>query len=145
MTLQRREFIKHSLRVVSAGSCLAAWPPAAATATAPASVPGPRTAVRRHRGRPTFFLNDEPYTKPVFETYVPETKFFRQFAVAGTDVFGFSTNLGPGFAAPVWAGPDAYDFRQLDELAHRVLQANPRGLLLPRIYLTTPQIGRAHV
>jgi hypothetical protein len=66
-------------------------------------------------------------------------KFFRQFAEAGTDVFCFSTNLGPGFSAPTWLGPDRWDFQTLDTLAHRVLDANPRGLLLPRIYLTTPE------
>ena len=98
----------------------------------------PRTEVRLHRGRPVFFLDGESYTKPVFETYVPETRFSRQFAEAGTDVFSFSTNLGSGFAAPTWLGPDQWDFRQLDELARRVLEANPRGLLLPRIYLTPP-------
>jgi len=85
-----------------------------------------------------FFLDGQPYAKPVFETYVPETRFFKQFADAGTDVFCFSTNLGNGFAAPTWLGPDQWDFTQLDELAHRVLAANPRGLIMPRIYLTTP-------
>ena len=103
------------------------------------NIPGPRTEVRQHRGQPQFFLDGEPYTKPVFETYVPETRFFRQFAAVGTDVFCFSTNLGNGFAAPTWMGPDTFDFKQLDELAYRVLEAKPRGLLLPRIYLTTPE------
>ena len=107
-------------------------------AASESKVPGPVTTVRRHRGRWQFFLNNEPYTKPVFETYVPQTKFFRQFAEAGTDVFSFSTNLGRGFSTPTWLGPDRWDFKTLDELAHRVLEANPRGLLLPRIYLTTP-------
>ena len=84
------------------------------------------------------FLDGQPYSKPVFETYVPEAAYFRQFAEAGTDVFSFSTNLGGGFAAPTWLGPDAWDFRQLDERAHRALAADPRGLIMPRIYLTTP-------
>lgn len=101
--------------------------------------PGPTAEVRRHRGRPQFFLNGSAYAKPVFETYAPQAKFFRQFTEAGTDVFSFSTNLGSGFAAPTWLGPDTFDFAQLDELAHRVLAVNPGGLLLPRIYLTTPQ------
>lgn len=86
-----------------------------------------------------FFLGGRPYTKPVFETYVPDSKYFRQFAEAGTDVFSFSTNLGEGFAAPTWLGPEQWDFRQLDELAHRVLAANPRGFILPRILLSTPE------
>lgn len=96
------------------------------------------TAVRGHRGRPVFTLNGQPYTKPVFETYVPEERYFRQFAVAGTEVFSFSTNLGAGFWFPTWLGPDSWDFSHLDELAHRVIKANPNGLLLPRILLSTP-------
>jgi len=86
-----------------------------------------------------FFLDGQPYTKPVFETYVPRKEYFRQFTEAGTDVFCFSTNLGPGFGTPTWVAPDQWDFRALDELAHRVLESNPRGLLLPRLYLTTPE------
>ena len=132
--LNRRGFLE---RTAIAGASLLACPlvlPAADRA----ATPGPRTAVRCHRGRPMFFLDGQPYTKPVFETYVPELKYFRQFAEAGTDVFSFSTNLGGGFAAPTWLGPDQWDFRQLDELAHRVLEANPRALIMPRILLSTP-------
>ena len=134
--MNRRQFLN---RTAWAATALAAGPAPAGAASAWRSVPGPHTAVRLHRGRPTFFLDGQPYTKPVFETYVPQTKYFRQFAEAGTDVFCFSTNLGPGFSAPTWLGPDQWDFKTLDELAHRVLEANPRGLLLPRIYLTTPE------
>jgi hypothetical protein len=54
-------------------------------------------------------------------------------------VFSFSTNLGGGFAAPTLLGPDEWDFRQLDERARRVLAANPRGFLMPRIQLSTPE------
>lgn len=102
-------------------------------------VRGPHTAVRALHGRPQFFLNDQPYTKPVFETYAPQTKFFRQFADAGSDVFCFSTNLGTGFANAVWLGQDAFDFTQIDEIAQRVLEAKPQAWILPRIYLTTPE------
>jgi hypothetical protein len=132
--IHRRRFLQSS---AAAGLSLLARPTVLLAADGP-TVPGPRTEVRRHRGRPMFFLDGRPYTKPVFETYVPHTKYFRQFTEAGTDVFCFSTNLGPGFGTPEWVGPDQWDFRALDELAHRVLEANPRALLLPRIYLTTP-------
>ena len=67
----------------------------------------------------------------------PREKYFRQFAEAGTDVFCFSTNLGFGFSAPLWVGPNQWDFSTLDKLARRVLDVHPNGLLLPRVYLTT--------
>ena len=131
--LTRRGFLTRT----AAGAAALAAAPLLTAANGP-HVPGPRTEVRRHRGQPAFFLDGKPYTKPVFETYAPQTKFFRQFAEAGTDVFCFSTNLGNGFAAPTWLGSDRWDFTQLDELAHRVLTANPRGLIMPRILLSTP-------
>jgi hypothetical protein len=137
--MNRRRFLK---RTAAAGTALLAWPPVARATSSgerPLAGHGPRTEVRHHRGRPLFFLDGQPYSKPVFETYVPETRFFKQFAEAGTDVFSFSTNLGSGFAAPTWLGPDEWDFRELDERARRVLAANPRGLLLPRIQLSTPE------
>lgn len=129
----RREVLKLTAASLTGGLRARATPGASRP-----GVPGPQTEVRRHRGQPHFFINGVPYTKPNFETYVPETKFFRQFSQAGTDVFSFSTNLGPGFGTPVWRGPEQWDFEALDALAHRVLEANPLGLLLPRLYLTTP-------
>lgn len=99
---------------------------------------GSVTSVCPYKGRPQFFIGDVPYGKPVFETYVPLEKYFRQFAEAGTDVFCYSTNLGAGFGTPVWLGPDSWDFSALDEVAHRILSVNPDALIMPRIYLTAP-------
>ncbi len=130
----RREFLVQSV----AGAAALSTAPCGLAASSE-TVPGPRTEVRMHHGRPMFFLNDQPYNKPVFETYVPQEKYFRQFADAGTEIFCFSTNLGLGFGAPLWKGPNEWDFSQFDEIARRVIDANPRGLLLPRIYLTTPE------
>ncbi len=123
-------------RLACGAVALAAAPSAVAGRAAKAA--GPKTSVGQHGGTVSFFLDGRPYGKPVFETYVPETRFFRQFTEAGTDVFCFSTNLGAGFSAPTWLGPGQWDFQTLDRLAGRVLEANPRGLLLPRIYVTTP-------
>ncbi|MEM7147860.1 MAG: beta-galactosidase [Verrucomicrobiota bacterium] len=76
--------------------------------------------------------------KPVFETYVPEERYFRQFAKAGNEVFSFSINLGHGFGPQLWLGPDRFDFSALDVLAQRVLKAKQGGWILPRIYLSPP-------
>lgn len=138
-TLNRREFLG---RTVGSATALLSLDPLSALGAAAAAksraVSGPVTTVRRHRGMPQFFLDGQPYTKPIFETYVPQLKYFRQFAEAGSDVFSFSTNLGNGFSAPTWLGPDNWDFKTLDELARRVLEVNPNGLILPRILMSTP-------
>ena len=107
--MNRREFIRTGSTTVAHA---AAGPLSAAPPTRP-HVPGPRSEVRRHRGQPHFFLDGQPALKPVFETYAPETKFFRQFTEAGTDVFSFSTNLGDGFSTPTWRAPDQWDFKTL--------------------------------
>ena len=83
-------------------------------------------AWRFRLGKPTFFMDGEPFTSPVFETYVPELRYFHQLAGAGCRVFSFSTNLGPGFRAATWLAPDHWDFSDLDLLAHRVLDARGR-------------------
>ena len=103
--LNRREFLGRSIGATTA--LLSLDQLGALGATAPAksrAVPGPVTTVRPHRGKPQFFLDGRPYTKPIFGTYVPKLKYFRQFAEAGSDVFSFSTNLGNGFSAPTWLG-----------------------------------------
>ena len=117
----RRRFLAQG--AIGAGA-LAAAPllPAAADRF----VPGPRTRVGRHADLPRFFIDGHPYSKPIFETYVPDAKYFRQFASAGTDIFSFSTNLGNGFSQPTWLGPEHWDFTQLDEVArsHTIRQSS---------------------
>ena len=46
---------------------------------------------------------------------------------------------GDGFSNPTWLGPDQWDFKPLTSWRQRVLEANPRGWLMPRILLSTPE------
>ena len=48
---------------------------------------GPDVRVQRVHGVPTFVVDGEPFLVPCFETYVPEERYFRQFARAGVHVF----------------------------------------------------------
>jgi hypothetical protein len=113
-------------------------------------VPGPVTEIRNIHGIPTIFMNGEPFTEPVFETYVPQVKYFKQFAEAGVNVHMFSLSLGPcmqiagGRAAPIWIAPDKWDFEQLDRRAHNVLEADPDAMLFPRFYIDTPDWWLSH-
>ena len=57
----RREFLIQS----AAGAAVLSAAPYGLSASSKA-VPGPRTEVRMRDGRPMFFLDDQPYAKPVF-------------------------------------------------------------------------------
>lgn len=105
-------------------------------------IPGPVTAVKTHQQLPIFIIDGKPFLEPVFETYVPEEKYFSQFAAAGTRLFNFAANLGEGFGPPVWVAPDKFDFSVLDERAHTVIRADPDALIMPRILMTTPDWWR---
>ncbi len=129
----RRELLRDGVR-----SFVAASAPGSAIVDDSNPIPGPRTSVALHLGKPTFFLDGAPFTSPVFETYVPESRYFRQLAGVGCRVFSFSTNLAAGFRPATWIGPDRWDFSDLDTLAHRVLDARPDGYIMPRVFLETP-------
>jgi hypothetical protein len=102
------------------------------------------TKVERVKGVPTFTLNGKPYTLPVFETYSPEAKYFKQFADTGLRVFSFNTNPGGNniyrWSRPTSPAPGQWDYSELDELARRALAAAPKdGLILPRVYMGAPE------
>jgi hypothetical protein len=96
------------------------------------------TRVEKIEGLPTFTINGRASTKPVFETYAPQQRYFEQFARAGTDVMSFSVNLADGFTNPTWLAPDRWDFTQLDAICRSILTVKPDALILPRILLSTP-------
>ena len=106
------------------------------------SVPGPQVSVERVLGVPTFVVDETSFTSPCFETYKPEEKYFRQFADAGVKVFSFNTNAAAcdyRRSRPSWTAPTTWDYSHFEKLADRVLRANPNAMLLPRVYLGTPQ------
>ena len=105
-------------------------------------VPGPIVRVVDVLDVPTFVVGDAPFTTPCFETYVPEQRYFEQFAAAGTRLFSFNTNVAAcdyGHSKPTWLGPDEWDYSDFDERMQRVLAAKPDALVIPRVNLGTPR------
>lgn len=132
----RREWLKLLSQAAIVRSILS---PATARTDDPSTLPsGAQTRVQRVNGLPTFTLNGQPYTKPVFETYAPLPRYFQQFAQAGTDVFSFSVNLADGFTNPTWIAPDRWDFTQLDQISRSIIEIKPNAMILPRILMSTP-------
>ena len=103
----------------------------------------PRLArVKRVGAVPTLVVDGRPLLAPAFETYAPRARYFQQFANAGTEIFGFSTNAAAcdyGHSMPTWTAEDTWDYAQLEQRAALVLDAKPAALLLPRVNLGTPR------
>ena len=55
-------------------------------------IKGPITQAESFGGVPTFVCDGKAVLRPAFETYVPTRHYFKQFAGAGTRIYGFSTN-----------------------------------------------------
>ncbi len=132
--MNRREFLAGAaplpFALAGTGREKRATPP---PAPAPDSLPHAEVAPRF--GKPTLLFDGKPVPGPLFATYVPEERYFRQFAAAGTRVFSFSI----WFNSPsIWKPGGDWDFSDLDLLAGRVLAARPDALMLPRIYLGPP-------
>ena len=88
---------------------------------------------------PTFVLAGQPYTRPVFETYNPQQKYFDQMAAAGCEVMSFSAPFGRyATSQPMWTAAGESEFREFDDRAARILTAGPNTWIMPRIYLGTP-------
>lgn len=105
-------------------------------------VPGPLVGVRRVFGVPTFTIDGQPFMTPVFETYRPHYEDFAQFARAGSKVFSFNTNAARcdygNSPQPTWPRPCEWNYSELDERVHRVLGADANALIMPRVYIGTP-------
>lgn len=103
---------------------------------------GPTTQVTSIGGLPTFVCDDKAVLKPAFETYVPTQHYFKQFAEAGTRIFGFSTNAAAcdyDHSSTTWIDVDTWDYSQFEKRANAVLSVKPDALLLPRVNLGTPR------
>lgn len=101
----------------------------------------PVVRVEEVLGVPTFTVNNTPFTKPTFETYVPEIKYYQEFAAAGIKSFEFSANSGKSDytqSQPTWIALDKWDYSELDERVRRVLEAAPQGMIFARVYIGTP-------
>ncbi|MBM3475695.1 MAG: hypothetical protein FJX75_20715 [Armatimonadetes bacterium] len=104
---------------------------------------GPDCRVQRVGGVPTFVIDGKPHSGICYSTYDCHLPRLQEraarFAEAGCDIFNFVVEIaGYGYSRPMWVGPDEWDFRDLDERAHTVLEAAPKAWLLPRIYIDAP-------
>ena len=99
--------------------------------------------IERVGGVPTFVINGKPHPGTCYSTYDTHPPRLaaraEAFGEAGCDIYNFVVEIsGYGYSRPMWAGPDEWDFGNLDERAKTILDATPEGMLLPRIYIDAP-------
>jgi hypothetical protein len=114
-----------------------------ATQGARSDMIGPDCRVQRVGGVPTFTIDGKPHSGICYSTYDCHLPRLQEraarFAEAGCDILNFVVEIaGYGYSRPMWAAPDEWDFRDLDERAHAVLTAAPNAWLLPRLYIDAP-------
>ena len=103
---------------------------------------GPKISLTSVHGVPTFCMNGSPFLSPSFETYIPEERYFRQFAEVGTRLFTFNSNVTAcdyGHSWPTWLEVDVWDYTKFDERMQRVLAARPDAMVMPRVNFGTPR------
>ena len=102
----------------------------------------PRLERRKHNGRPTFFLNGQPFAWSGYATYFNiSPAVFQEFADAGANLFHAVAAPGRHFhsvSAPTWLGSDGYDFGELEQWVATILQADPEAKIVIRLALGLP-------
>jgi len=108
----------------------------------PAAIPRePRACVRPHGGVPTLFVDGKPSPALFYATARLDRKHLRSFARAGVDLVAFAATSDYhlyGLAADVWLAPGVFDHSGFDDRVRFILDAHPRALLLPRVYVGSP-------
>ncbi|MEI7634432.1 MAG: hypothetical protein WCK47_09160 [bacterium] len=104
---------------------------------------GTLVKVERLMGVPTLQADGLWMTIPGFSVYWPHWEYQRDFARAGTKFHDFPANEARcdyTRSLPTWTGtnPDKWDYSQLDQFFSAVLSQDPNALIMPRIYIGTP-------
>jgi beta-galactosidase len=102
-----------------------------------------RKAVARiqpHRGVPTLFINDEPTPAYIYFFPVPVKEDIADFAKAEVHLYSWGWGTIIAHCNDMgWIGPGKYDYGHFDETATTILEADPKGYLIPRIAVSAPE------
>ena len=101
----------------------------------------PRVERRLHHGRPTVFVDGEPFSWSGYASYDFSPGNVGEFGASGANLFCVAAAAGRhihNVARATWLPGDVFDFGDLDERVAMALQANPEARLLPRVSLDLP-------
>lgn len=102
----------------------------------------PKVERRLHGGRPTLFVEGQPFTWNGYASYDFQPGNTRDFGAQGATVFCVPANAGrhvhPNVSAEILMPDGSYDFTEFDEFVLQSLAANPDAFILPRVSLSLP-------
>jgi len=94
----------------------------------------PEAEIKIHNGVPAIFINGKPQTGLAFWRGVDhDYKFLQDFAKIGVRIILFTTDTR------YWLAPERYEFSYLDNVLRKTIRANPRALIIPRMFLMPPK------
>ena len=97
--------------------------------------------VAAHNGAPTILVDDSPLTEPGYSNYHADWGYITNFAHAGTRLFDFPGTASAwdgGNVPTTWTAQSTWDYSTFDQSFSLVLAAKPNALVIPRIYIGTP-------
>jgi hypothetical protein len=101
----------------------------------------PRVELRPFNGRPTVFINGEPFIWTGYSSYEWQPGQLEDFAEAGVNLFAVPVNAGRHLhqiTPPLLAEPGRLDFGPVEEAILLSLSANPEARVLLRVSLALP-------
>lgn len=95
--------------------------------------------VQMHKGVPTLFINDTPYSACTYFFCVPIEKYIKKFRDAGVKIhtWGWSATI-PHSMDIGWYGPGRYNYDAFDKQVEKILKADPQAYLFPRLAVSPP-------
>lgn len=100
-----------------------------------------RAGLELSAGRPRLLIDGREHLPLLYATSVLDEKHIRSFTGLGIELVSFSCTADHhlyGLAAPVWTGPETFDYDEVDRRIALVLKARPEALILPKILLSSP-------
>lgn len=100
---------------------------------------GPMGKVERLHGVPTLKVDSDWMTIPMYSNYHPYVQYLPEFEAAGTKVYDFPSTAAEWGVFHTWQAPSLWNYDLLDMYFDRVLAADPDAMIIPRIFIGTPQ------
>ena len=100
---------------------------------------GPTAKIERLYGVPTLTIDANWTTLPMYSNYHPYVQYLPVFEAAGIKIYDFPSSPAGWGVLSAWSGPVSWNYDILDMYFDRVIAADSDAMIIPRMYIGTPQ------